>query len=40
MRKVAVLGMGHSEFCFNSPLTVKMEMLAQVSLDVWVPVPT
>lgn len=32
MRKVAVLGMGHGEFCFNSPLTV-VEMLAQVSLD-------
>ncbi|HQA07861.1 MAG TPA: beta-ketoacyl synthase N-terminal-like domain-containing protein [Syntrophomonadaceae bacterium] len=32
MRKVAVLGMGHSQFCFNSPKT-QVELLSEVSLD-------
>lgn len=32
MRKVAVLGMGHSQFCFNSPRT-QVELLSEVSLD-------
>ncbi len=32
MRKVAVIGTGHSKFCFNSPKT-SLEMLAEVSLD-------
>lgn len=30
MRKVAVLGMGHSQFCFNSPKT-QVEMLSEVA---------
>ena len=32
MRKVAVLGMGHSLFCFNAPKT-QVELLSEVSLD-------
>lgn len=32
MRKVAVLGMGHSQFCFNSPRT-QVELLSEVALD-------
>lgn len=32
MRRVAVIGTGHSKFCFNSPKT-SLEMLAEVSLD-------
>ncbi|MGB4303448.1 MAG: hypothetical protein WBJ34_06570 [Syntrophomonadaceae bacterium] len=32
MRKVAVLGMGHSQFCFNSPRT-QVELLSEVCLD-------
>lgn len=32
MRKVAVLGGGHSKFCFNSPKT-SVEMLSEVAID-------
>ncbi len=32
MRKVAVLGGGHSKFCFNSPKT-SVEMLSEVAMD-------
>ena len=32
MRKVAVLGMGHSPFCFSTPRT-QVELLSEVSLD-------
>lgn len=32
MRRVAVIGTGHSKFCFNSPKT-SVEMLAEVALD-------
>ncbi|MDD4775378.1 MAG: hypothetical protein PHG75_02620 [Syntrophomonas sp.] len=32
MRRVAVIGTGHSKFCFNSPKT-SLEMLAEVALD-------
>ena len=32
MRRVAVIGTGHSKFCFNSPKT-SLEMLAEVSID-------
>ncbi|MEQ8235451.1 MAG: beta-ketoacyl synthase N-terminal-like domain-containing protein [Syntrophomonadaceae bacterium] len=32
MRRVAVLGTGHSKFCFNSPKT-SVELLAEVSMD-------
>lgn len=32
MRKVAVLGGGHSQFCFNSPKT-SVEMLSEVAMD-------
>lgn len=32
MRKVAVLGGGHSKFCFNSPKTM-VEMLSEVAID-------
>lgn len=32
MRRVAVIGTGHSKFCFNSPKT-SLEMLAEVAID-------
>lgn len=32
MRRVAVIGTGHSKFCFNSPKT-EVEMLAEVAID-------
>jgi len=32
MRRVAVIGTGHSKFCFNSPKT-SVEMLAEVAMD-------
>jgi acetyl-CoA C-acetyltransferase len=32
MRRVAVVGTGHSKFCFNSPKT-SVEMLAEVAMD-------
>lgn len=32
MRRVAVIGTGHSKFCFNSPKT-SVELLAEVALD-------
>lgn len=32
MRRVAVIGTGHSKFCFNSPKT-SIEMLAEVAID-------
>ncbi|HWP98091.1 MAG TPA: beta-ketoacyl synthase N-terminal-like domain-containing protein [Syntrophomonadaceae bacterium] len=32
MRRVAVIGTGHSKFCFNSPKT-SVEMLAEVAID-------
>lgn len=32
MRKVAIVGAGHSKFCFNSPFT-SVEMLSQVAME-------
>jgi len=32
MRRVAVLGVGHTKFCFNSPKT-QVEMLAEAAID-------
>ncbi|MBC7074830.1 MAG: propanoyl-CoA acyltransferase [Syntrophomonadaceae bacterium] len=32
MRRVAVVGLGHTKFCFNSPLT-EVEMLAEAAMD-------
>ena len=32
MRRVAVIGTGHSKFCFNSPKTA-VELLSEVAMD-------